>query len=90
MTVEQIKSQIRTLDPTDRIELCRWLDHEIAAECSSSDGYSRIGSDRSLEIRRQMNETTKISGQPKSRLPGPGARAADLLQKNLSLPGNAI
>ena len=37
--VEGIKDEIRTLNPTDKTEICRWIDHEAAVDLL----FSRIG-----------------------------------------------
>lgn len=52
VTVEQIKEDIRSLRPGERIELYRWLDRSIATEVCSNDCLSRPGADRALEIQR--------------------------------------
>ena len=36
--VEQIKDEIRKLNPSDKTEICRWIDHEAAVNL-----LSRIG-----------------------------------------------
>jgi hypothetical protein len=51
MTLEEIKSEIRVLPASDKIKLHKWLDYEMAPDFRSSDFCSRIGVDRSLEIR---------------------------------------
>lgn len=82
MTLEQIKSEIRNLNPSDRIELCRWLDYETATDCSSM-----IGADRSREIRRTINQTIKAYVLSTSRELGQAAGASFHVQKNFNLPG---
>jgi hypothetical protein len=56
VTVEQIKEEIRSLRPGERIELYRWIDRRIVTEAGSNDCLSRIGADRALEIRRAFPE----------------------------------
>jgi hypothetical protein len=36
--VRRIKDEIRALNPTDKTEICRWIDHEAAVDL-----LSRIG-----------------------------------------------
>jgi len=62
MTLEQIKREIRNLNSSDRIELCRWLDYETATDCSSG-----IGADRSRQIRRALKQIFKTNALPTSR-----------------------
>jgi len=66
MTLEQLKDGIRRLTPTDRIELYRWLDYGTAIDfCSSdfcsSDFCSRIGADRALQIRNEIERKSKLT-----------------------------
>jgi hypothetical protein len=51
MTLEETKDEIRGLSPNERMELYRWLDYQIAVESRPSDFCSRIGTERSVEIR---------------------------------------
>jgi hypothetical protein len=51
MTLEETKDVIRSLTPNERMELYRWLDYQIAVESRASDFRSRIGAERSIEIR---------------------------------------
>jgi hypothetical protein len=76
MTLEQIKSEIRSLNPRDKIELCRWLDYETATDCSSSNLSSRIGADRSREIRHMIIQTVKTNALPTSGEPDQVAGAS--------------
>jgi hypothetical protein len=85
MTLEQIKSEIRCLNLSDRMELCRWLDCETATDCSSG-----IGADRSREIRRTLNQIFKTNGLPASRESGQVASASLHTQKNYRHPGRAV
>ena len=54
MTLEQIKDEIRSLRSSERIELYIWLDYDVA-----TDFCSRIGADRSLEIRHAIEQNMK-------------------------------
>jgi hypothetical protein len=54
MTLEQIQDEIRSLKSSERIELYRWLDYEVAPDICS-----RIGADRSLEIRHAIEQNMK-------------------------------
>ena len=52
MTITQIEDHIRSLRPSERIELYRWLDYMVVADYSVDTSFcSRLGVDRSLEIR---------------------------------------
>jgi hypothetical protein len=66
MTLGQIKDQIWSLRPSDRIELYRWLDYGMAAglyssDLSTSDFCSRIGADRAREIRHAIEQKGKVN-----------------------------
>jgi len=61
MTLEQLKDGIRRLTPTDRIELYRWLDYGTAIDFCSSDFCSRIGADRALQIRNEIERKSKLT-----------------------------
>ena len=54
ITLEQIKDEIRSLRSSERIELYIWLDYDVA-----TDFCSRIGADRSLEIRHAIEQNMK-------------------------------
>jgi len=54
MTLEQIKDEIRSLKSSERMELYIWLDYDVA-----TDFCSRIGADRSLEIRHAIEQNMK-------------------------------
>ncbi len=54
MNVAQIKDEIRYMSQSDKIEIYRWLDGEVAGDLSS-----RIGSRRSLAIRREIEQQWK-------------------------------
>jgi hypothetical protein len=56
MTVEQIKDEIRRLSRSDKIEIYRWLDNSVEADFTS-----RIGADRSLEIRCAIDQMCKVT-----------------------------
>jgi hypothetical protein len=57
MTLEQIKDQIRSLTPSQRIELYRWLDYGVVADYGvATDFIPRMGMDRSLEIRQAIEQ----------------------------------
>ncbi len=71
MKVEQIKDQIRTLNPTELVELFRWLDREIA---SSDRSCSRIGIKRSLDLRREIERKTKVTGRGQTKTNRPHSR----------------
>jgi hypothetical protein len=58
MNVAQIKDEIRNLSQIDKIELFTWIDREV------SDLLCRIGSSRSLQIRREIE--CKVTGPKKS------------------------
>jgi hypothetical protein len=76
MTIVQIEDEIRSLRPSERIELYRWLDYMVVADCGVDTSFcSRLGVDRSLEIRhaivlqklrdyRQKNPDNKSSRTP--------------------------
>jgi hypothetical protein len=52
MTIAQIEDEIRRLRPSERIELYRWLDYMVVADCAVDTSFcSRLGVDRSLETR---------------------------------------
>ena len=57
MNVTQVKNEIRYLSLSDKIEIYRWLDGELAGYLSS-----RIGSRRSLAIRRQIEGIWNLDG----------------------------
>ena len=57
MNVTQVKNEIRYLGLSDKIEIYRWLDGELAGYLSS-----RIGSRRSLAIRRQIEGIWHLDG----------------------------
>jgi hypothetical protein len=55
MTIAQIEDEIRSLRPSERIELYRWLDYMVVDDCGMETSFcSRLGVDRSLEIRHAI------------------------------------
>jgi hypothetical protein len=64
MTLRQIQSGIRGLEPEERIELYRWFDYEMAADFCSGDYCSRIGVERAREIRRAIEQPDEIKELP--------------------------
>ena len=54
MNVEQIKVEIRKLNCSDKIEISRWADREL------TDDISRIGMERSLQIRQEFERICNI------------------------------
>jgi hypothetical protein len=52
--VTQIKDEIRYLSRSDKIEIYRWLDWELAGDLPY-----RIGSHRSIAIRQKIERTWK-------------------------------
>ena len=60
MTLAQIKDGIRNLRPSERIELYRWFDYVVVADYGIATNFcSRIGMDRSLKMRDEMEQTMK-------------------------------
>ena len=56
MTIAQIKEEIRRMSRSERIEIYAWLDNSVGADYSS-----RIGGDRSLQIRHAINQKCQIT-----------------------------
>ena len=54
MNVEQMKVEIRKLNCSDKIEISRWADREL------TDDISRIGMERSLQIRQEFERICNI------------------------------
>jgi hypothetical protein len=55
MTLAQIEDEIRSLRSSERIELYKWLDHTVVADCGVETSFrSRLGADRALEIRHTL------------------------------------
>ena len=64
MNLAQIEDEIRSLRPTERIELYKWLDHVVVADCRAGTSFcSRLGVDRALEIRHAIDQKTKITAR---------------------------
>ena len=64
MTLAQIEDEIRSLGPGERIELYRWLDYIVVADCGPENSLcSRIGMDRSLKIRQAIAQKMKAYRQ---------------------------
>ena len=61
MNAAQIKDEIRKLNRIDKIEICRWIDQEVA-----DDLVWRIGMSRSIELRQQIEQMCKVAS-PKRR-----------------------
>jgi hypothetical protein len=62
MNTAQIKDEIRKLNRIDKIEICRWIDQEVA-----DDLVWRIGMSRSIELRQQIEHKCKVT-TPKKRV----------------------
>ena len=56
MNAEQIKDEIRKLSRIDKIEIYRWIDEEAAADL-----LSRIGVNRSLKIRQEIEQKCRVT-----------------------------
>ena len=64
MTLAQIENEIRNLRPIERIELYKWLDHVVVADYDVETSFcSRLGLDRSLEIRHAIDQKVKINAR---------------------------
>jgi hypothetical protein len=64
MTLAQIEDEIRSLRPAERIELYKWLDHVVVADCRAGTSFcSRLGVDRALEIRHAIDQKIKITAR---------------------------
>jgi hypothetical protein len=55
MNTEQIKGEIRKLSGPEKIEVCRWIDHEAAVDL-----LSRIGVYRSREIPKGVEQKRRV------------------------------
>jgi hypothetical protein len=62
LIADHIEHEIRKLNRIDKIEICRWIDQEVA-----DDLVWRIGMSRSIELRQQMEQKRKVSS-PKRRV----------------------
>jgi hypothetical protein len=64
MTIAQIEDEIRSLRRSERIELYRWLDYMVVADCGMETSFcSRLGVDRSLEIRNAIVSSCGITAR---------------------------
>jgi hypothetical protein len=64
MTLAQIEDEIRSLRSSERIELYKWLDHTVVADCGVETSFrSRLGADRALEIRQALDQTINLTGR---------------------------
>jgi hypothetical protein len=62
MTLAQIEDEIRSLRTAERIELYKWLDHVVVADCGVENSFcARLGVDRSLEIRNAIDQKIKTT-----------------------------
>jgi hypothetical protein len=62
MTLAQIEDEIRSLRSSERIELYKWLDHNVVADCGVETSFrSRLGVDRALEIRHALDQKINIA-----------------------------
>jgi hypothetical protein len=62
LTIAQIEDEIRSLRRSERIELYRWLDYMVVADCGTETSFcSRLGVDRSLEIRHAIVSSCGIT-----------------------------
>jgi hypothetical protein len=72
MTIAQIEDKIRSQTPSERIELYRWLDYMVVADCNVDTSFCyRLEVDRSLETRAIFS---KSCGLPLETEPGPPSR----------------
>jgi hypothetical protein len=56
MTLAQIEDEIRSLRSSERIELYKWLDHAVVADCGVETSFrSRLGAARALEIHHALD-----------------------------------
>ena len=64
MTIAQIEDEIRSLRRSERIELYRWLDYMVMADCGPETSFcSRLGVDRSLEFRHAIVSSCGITAR---------------------------
>jgi hypothetical protein len=70
MTIAQIEDEIRSLTPSERIELYRWLDYMVVADCNVDTSFCfRLGVDRSLETRHAIvSKSCGITARDRTRL----------------------
>jgi hypothetical protein len=62
MNVIQIKDAIRYISRSDKIEIYRWLDGELAGDLPD-----RIGTHRSIAIRQEIERMWKENGKQPNR-----------------------
>jgi hypothetical protein len=58
MNAAKIKDEIRYMSRNDKVEIYRWLDGELAGDLPS-----RIGSRRSIAIRREIERTWSVESK---------------------------
>jgi hypothetical protein len=56
VNARQIKDEIRRLNRSEKIEIFRWIDQEIGGDL-----VRRIGMDRSLQIRQELEQGWKVA-----------------------------
>jgi hypothetical protein len=56
MNAIQIKDEIRKLNRSNKLEIFRWIDREIADNL-----VCRIGTDRSLQIRQEIEQKCEVT-----------------------------
>ena len=62
MNAEQIKAEIRYMSRSDKIEIYRWLDGELAGDLPY-----RIGTHRSIAIRQEIERMWKENSKQPNR-----------------------
>ena len=64
MTLGQIEDEIRSLRSAERIELYKWLDRVVLADCGVETSFcARLGVARSLEIRHAIDQKMMITAR---------------------------
>jgi hypothetical protein len=77
MTLAQIEDEIRNLRSAERIELYQWLDHVLVADYGVETSFSsRLGIDRSLEIRQAIEQKIKMTARS-----SPKTKSSPLVQR---------
>jgi hypothetical protein len=61
MNVAQVKDEIRYMSRSDKIEIYRWLDGELAGD------LPRIGSRRSIAVRQEIERIWKLDDKSEQR-----------------------
>ena len=61
MNVAQVKDEIRYMSRSDKIEIYRWLDGELAGD------LPRIGSRRSIAARQEIERIWKLDDKSEQR-----------------------